>query len=258
MATAFQQTESRAPTKVHVSLHDVSPAFAVEVEMALALAAEHGARPALLVVPNYHEQWPLLDHPAFVDRLQDLAEKGHETYLHGLFHKSRPKISADLAASGLATRALWYFAQHGASDHEAEFRDLTPDEAAARLCEGERTLAIAGLPIHGFVPPAWSMPRWLLSMLGERGYRFCEDHLRVYDPQGRRSRVSAVLNYATRTPARLVSTLAYCRAALPLSTFLPTRIAIHPADMRFDLVRREIARLLRSCDGRFASGPDLF
>jgi predicted deacetylase len=245
--------------RVHVSLHDVSPAFAEEVDMALELAAEHGVRPALLVVPNFHEAWPLLDHPFFVARLQQLAAEGHEIYLHGFLHKSRARMAPALAAQGLSARLLWYFAQHGASNHEAEFSDLLPEEAAARLLDGERVLAGAGLPIAGFVPPAWSMRRWLLPMLAARGYRFCEDHMRVYDPAKGLSRLSAVLNYATRSPARLMSTVLYCRAALPASRFAPARIAIHPADMRYRLVRHEIERLLERCEGRFATrGGDLW
>jgi predicted deacetylase len=242
-------------SKVHVSLHDVSPAFADEVEMAIALAAEHGVRPTLLVVPNFHGRWPLADHPSFVHRLQELAALGHEIYLHGLLHQSRGRIPKDLP---LSERARWYFAQHGASNHEAEFSDVTPEEAAARLAEGEGALASAGLTVEGFVPPAWSMPPWLVPLLAARGYRFCEDHTRVYDPAMGRSRISAVLNYATRTPARLVSTLLYCRAVLPLVRTLPARIAIHPADMHYRLIRNELARLFDRCAGRFAPrGRDL-
>lgn len=220
--------------------------------MALELAAEYGARPALLVVPNFHGQWPLLDHPSFVKRLRDLAAAGHAIYLHGLLHQSRPRISPALASRGVSARLAWYFAQRGASNHEAEFSDLTQEEAAERLDEGERVLAAAGLNKTGFVPPAWSMPRWLVPMLAARGYRFSEDHTHVYDPVAGRSRFSAVFNYATRTPARLLSTVVYCRAALPLSRLAPARIAIHPGDMRFMLVRRELARLLSSCQGHFA------
>jgi hypothetical protein len=38
--------------------------------------------------------------------------------------------------------------------------------------------------------------------------------------------------------------VAFCRVAMPLAALAPTRIAIHPADMRFEVLRREIARLL--------------
>jgi predicted deacetylase len=242
-----------SPGNVHVSLHDVSPAFVDEIEMALTLAGERGAKPALLVVPNFHGEWPLLDYPSFVQRLCDLAARGHEIYLHGLLHQSRPRMSNELASGGLSAWIQWQVAQRGASDHEAEFSDLTREEAAQRIAEGERVLKAAGVSIAGFVPPAWSMPRWLLPMLAERGYRFCEDHMRVYDPAAGRSHFSLVLNYATRTPMRLVSTLAYCRAALPIALVARARIAIHPGDMRYSIVRHELTRLLDRCRDRFAA-----
>src|SRR5690606_7029742 len=116
----------------------------------------------------------------------------------------------------------------------------------------------AGLTIKGFVAPAWSMPRWVLSLLGERGYAFSEDHVRVYDPAARRARASLVLNFASRTPGRLVSSVAWCRIARPARRLVPARIAIHPADMRFALLRGETESLLRWAGGDFvATGAGL-
>ncbi|HEX3343355.1 MAG TPA: DUF2334 domain-containing protein, partial [Polyangiaceae bacterium] len=57
---------------VHVSIHDVSPAWSAEVEDALALCHAAGARPALLVVPNFHGTAPLLADAPFCARLRDL------------------------------------------------------------------------------------------------------------------------------------------------------------------------------------------
>lgn len=136
--------------------------------------------------------------------------------------------------------------------------DVAPDEGRARIDEGERVLRDAGLRLDGFVAPAWAMPPWLLPALAERGYRFTEDHLRVYDPAGGRATPSVVLNWATRSPARIVSTLAWCRLARHARAFFPARIAIHPADMGFLAVRRRIEGLLAWARGDFVSrGADL-
>jgi predicted deacetylase len=239
---------------VHVSIHDVSPAWEREVEEALALAADVGVKPALLVVPNFHGRWPLLDHPEFCARLRDLQGRGHEIYLHGFFHKSRPlgADDADLPArpahgtheSGAPSRLAWIFAQRIASGGEAEFSDVSRDEAVERLDRGERVLGDAGLTIDGFIAPAWSMPAWLLPLLGARGYRFSEDHTRVYDPSRGRAKASVVLNYASRTKARMLSTVAYCRVAKHARALFPARVAIHPGDMRVPLLQREVRALL--------------
>jgi predicted deacetylase len=232
---------------VHVSIHDVSPAWEHEVELALEAAHGHGVRPALLVVPDFHGRAPLVDHSGYCDRLRQLQSDGHEIYLHGYYHQAR---AAD-PALGMADRARHAFAQKIVSGGEAEFSDVSPEEALRRLDDGERMLRDAGLAISGFVAPAWSMPAWVLALLGERGYSFTEDHTRIYDPASQRSRASVVLNYASRTPGRLLSSVAWCRIARPARRILPARIAIHPADMKYALLRAEIESLLTWGAGDF-------
>lgn len=251
--------------RVHVSIHDVSPAFAPELEEALAACAAVGARPALLVVPDFHGQWPLGAHPEFCARLRSLQAEGHEIFLHGFFHKARtgdPGRDVGLpprrGTAGRPGRLRSAFAQRVASGGEAEFSDLSRDEGVERLAEGERVLEEAGLRVDGFVPPAWSMERWLLPLLAERGYRYCEDHGRVYDPAAGRARASVVLNYATRTPGRLASSVAWCRVARYAGAVLPARIALHPGDVRMPGLRGEIAGLLRwGAGGEMVRGAEL-
>jgi predicted deacetylase len=244
---------------VHVSIHDVSPLWEREIDVALGMAHARGAKPALLVVPNFHGKAPLGDHPKYIDRLRALERDGHEVYLHGFYHRSRGWGEVDRSEAGAGGRLRHLFAQRVVSGSEAEFSDVSPSEAVSRLDDGERVLRDAGLTITGFIAPAWSMPPFVLKLLGERGYRFTEDHVRVYDPSHSRSRASVVLNYASRTPGRLLSSVAWCRIARPARRFLPARIAIHPADMRFALLRNEVESLLDWGRGDFAeTGPALF
>ena len=229
----------RRPT--HVSIHDVSPAFEAEIDDALAACDEVGARPGLLVVPNFHGEWPLESHPRFVDRLRELARAGHEILLHGFFHR----------ASGRGRGLRSAFAQRVASAGEAEFADLDRAEGEARLDDGAAMLQRLGLVPSGFVAPAWQMARWVLPALGARGFRYAEDHFRVYDPVARRARASLVLNFASRTPARLVSSALFVRAARPARALVPTRVALHPGDMRSAVLRRETRSLLRAARAAF-------
>lgn len=247
---------------VHVSIHDVSPAFSDEVEDALALCHAAGARPALLVVPDFHGRAPLLEHPRFCERLRALQADGHEVYLHGFHHRSSDRWrtrSGRRGGGGAQTgRLRWLFAQRVVSSGEAEMSDVGADEGRELLERGEDVLARAGLRIDGYVAPAWSMPRWLVPLLGERGYRFTEDHLRVYDPTTGGSRPTVLLNWASRTPSRMLSTVAWCRVARHGSALLPARIALHPGDVRLLFLRREIERMLRWAGGDFvARGADL-
>jgi uncharacterized protein len=237
---------------VHVSIHDVSPVWANEVEAALELCAAAKVRPALLVVPNFHASSPLLGDGRFCERLRDLQAQGHEVYLHGFLHQGPARFDANRRS----LRRL--FAQRVVSNGEAEMSEISPSEGRSRLEEGERILATAGLRVDGFVPPAWWMPHWFPFVLAERGYRFAEDHLHVYDPLARRARASVVLNWASRSPARLAATLAWCRAAKHARALVPARIAIHPADMGFLVLRREIVRFLSWARGDIVScGGDL-
>lgn len=228
---------------VHISIHDVTPANAAAVELALARCAAVGAHPALLVVPNFHGQWPLGDHPEFCARLRELQAAGHEVYLHGYFHEAgMAPLTGD--SSGRAGGMRRLLAQRIGSAGEAELSDISASEARRRLELGEDMFARAGLRADGFVPPAWSMPRWMHDVLCERGYRFTEDHLRVYDPLRQRARPTVLLNYASRSPGRLVSTVLWCRTARRARALLPARIAIHPGDMHHPLLRHEIDVLL--------------
>lgn len=226
---------------IHVSIHDVSPAFEREIDDALDACERVGATPALLVVPNFHGQWPLEEHPAFVARLRELEQRGHEILLHGFFHR----------ASGTPRGLRSQFAQRVASAGEAEFADLSREEGERRLDDGATRLRELGLRIAGFVAPAWQMAPWVLASLAARGFRYAEDHFRVYDPVERRARPSLVLNFASRTPARLWSSALFVRAARPLRGFLPTRIALHPGDMRSRVLRREVESLLAAARGTF-------
>ncbi len=245
---------------VHVSIHDVSPAWAHEVEEALDLCHARGIRPALLVVPDFHGRAPLLGDDRFCARLRELQASGHEIYLHGYFHRSREAYGDGRDASDRSPggRLAWLFAQRVVSGGEAEMSDVSAEEGRARLARGEAVLRDAGLRIDGYVAPAWSMPPWLLPVLAARGYRFTEDHTRVYDPLAGRSRASVVLNWASRSPGRLLSTVAWCRVAERAPARLPARVAIHPGDMGYLLLRQEIARQLARAQGdAVARGADL-
>lgn len=226
---------------ISVSIHDVSPAFEREIDDALAACAKVSAKPALLVVPNFHGKWPLDRYPAFIDRLRALRDDGHEIILHGFFHVSDGGS---------------FFAQKIASAGEAEFADLAQSEGERRIDEGKKILEDIGLAPDGFIAPAWQMARWVLPSLASRGFRYAEDHLHVYDPAGGRRKRSLVLNFASRTPARLWSSVAFVRAATPFRRVVRTRIAIHPGDMRSSFLRREVHRVL-AAPGAFVSARSL-
>jgi uncharacterized protein len=216
---------------IHVSLHDVSPLWSREIDDALALAREYNVRPSLLVVPNFHARAPLAEHGAFVDRVRALATDGHKVILHGFFHRADTMTNV--------------FRQKVVSGGEAEFSALDRDQAARRLDQGLALFAELGLTTDAFIAPAWSFHPWLLELLRARGIRYTEDHFFTYDLAAMTRRPSLLLNYATRTHERLFTTTVFNRAASSIAQRVPTRVAIHPKDMHFLLLRRELERLLK-------------
>lgn len=234
---------------IHVSIHDVSPRFSSEIEHAIWLCRARGVSPALLVVPNHHGDAPLDAAPDFVRRLLEFERAGSQILLHGLYHRT----------PAAPPRFGRFFRQELASAGEAEFGELNLTEAAERIDRGLTMFAKLGLPVHGFVPPAWILPRRLLPALASRNIRYTESHFGVTDPVSGRRRASAVMNFATRTRGRLLTSVTYVRAARFLRRAVPLRIAIHPPDLRSPLALRETVRLLDWAQGDFVHRvEDLF
>ncbi len=240
---------------VHVSIHDVSPAWEREVEQALALCAAIGSRPALLVVPDMHHRAALGVHPAYCDRLRALSAAGHEVYLHGYHHVAPPR-----ADDGVGEGVRYFFAQRVVSAGEAEFAALEQRPGEALLDRGLAELRALGLTVEGFVPPAWARRAWLLPALRARAIPFTEDQLFVYQPVTGERRLCPAINYASRTLGRRISSVAYARLArLYPRAGLSVRVAIHPADLRHEVLVRETRALLDWARGRTTDrAMDLF
>jgi hypothetical protein len=233
---------------VFVSLHDVTPAFASEVGLALRIAKELRIKPALGVVPNFHRQWDLRDHPGFTAQLREWQRAGHAIYLHGFYHLADPTSS-------------WggFVRQRIMSAGEAEFGELTPQQARDRVRTGLAIFAEVGLKCEGFIPPAWVMPAWLLPILAEHGIAYTENHTRIFNPLRGTSQANLVLNFASRTPGRLLSSVVLTKAASRLVGWVSCRIAMHPADMHYELLRAQMVELLTLAQNRVvAHGEDLF
>ncbi len=218
--------------KLHVSIHDVSPAYEAQVFHLLDLCHARGIKPALLVVPNFHQRAPLADAPTFVDAVRMLGVD-HELFLHGYTHRS---------AERTGMRA--FVDQRIVSAGEAEFSNLTVTECAALVDAGERVMRDLSLRIDGFVPPAWTMPKGLVEVLAARGYAYTEDHLTVQRPKTGEVWPSLVVNFASRSQTRAITTTVFSRLSMLLSLGVRTRVALHPTDLRVPFLHNEIARLL--------------
>jgi predicted deacetylase len=226
--------------RLFVSVHDVGPRFAPELEkLADRLTSLLGGfRFAMLVVPNHWGEGPLTANGDFARTLRRWAAEGVEMFVHGWFHRD------DAAHNGLARLK----ARHLTAG-EGEFLGLSATEAARRMADGKALLEdIIGRPASGFVAPAWLYGAGALEALAASGFPLAEDHMRVWSPQSDATLARGpVITWATRTPARTVSSLAF--AALARTALKPlkdVRIAVHPGDVTKESTLASIDRTVQS------------
>jgi len=218
-----------------VAIHDVSPARAAGITRLWEICAERGVVPALLMVPNWHGEWPLEQYPEFMDWVRARAANGAEIVLHGERHDE----------VGLPRRAADHCRAWGKTAGEAEFLTLDAAGARERVTRGLDYLRRFGLDPVGFVPPAWLAREATYRAAAAAGLRFSEDdHSVRLLASGRRIR-SPVVRWSARTRARAWGSVivARGRCLLQRRASVP-RIALHPGDLDHPAVVRSLTHTL--------------
>jgi predicted deacetylase len=205
-----------------VSIHDVSPKYAGEIDRLVSLVESRTGvgRFAMLVVPDFWDEAPIARDRGFQRRLRDWAAAGVEMFVHGWSHR-------DPDPKGFGARHM--------TAGEGEFSSLDRAEALRRMKEARTVVEDSiGRPAAGFVAPAWLYGRNAREAVADAGFTMAEDHLRVWHPpSGRTLSRGPVITWATRTPLRKASSLLAAAALRRLLAPLPSvRLAVHPADTR--------------------------
>ena len=225
------------------SIHDVSPRFEGEVDRLLAVLRPHvGRRIAMLVVPNYWGEAPIVPGSPFAARLRDWADAGAEIFLHGYFHRDRSRHRT--ASDRLRARFM--------TAGEGEFLGLSRDTAARRMVEGKALLEdVIGRAVDGFVAPAWLYGGGARAAMAELAIPIAEDHFRIWSPvHGARLARGPVITWASRSRPRLASSL-LAAAALRHAPAHVLRIGVHPPDSHHPAIVRSIEKtLLAATTGR--------
>jgi predicted deacetylase len=234
-----------------VSIHDVTPAHAEAGARLWSLCAERGVRPALLVVPNWHGEWRLDQHPDFVEWLRARAAEGAEIALHGERHDE----------VGLPRRFADQLRAWGKTHREGEFLTLDAAAARERLMRGLTLLRRLGLDPIGFVPPAWLARETTYEAAAAAGLAFSEDDHSIRLLSGSRWLRSPVVRWSSRTQARAWGSVRVARArSLFQHRARYPRIALHPGDLDHPDTARSVADTLdrwlsRHSPGRYADLP---
>jgi predicted deacetylase len=225
------------PRRLVTSIHDVSPGHEDAIDRLEAQIMRHGIRKfAMLVVPNFWGEAPIMRGTPFATRLRQRADRGVEMFLHGSEHRDQ------LPHPGWLERwkATWMTAGEG------EFLGMSSGAAEGRIAAGRALIEdIIGRPVAGFVAPAWLYGAGALDALQASDIGILEDHWRIWDAgSGRTLARSPVITWATRTPARKATSLAAAAVVRTLPGPRVMRLAVHPADVTSPRVRRSISKTI--------------
>jgi predicted deacetylase len=224
-----------------VSLHDAHPGSHKAIEEQITFLAGYGiTRSSILVVPEFHHEGSVTRDPAFCDAVTAWQAGGHELVLHGYYH-DRAEAAPDSFSNFYWTRLY--------TAGEAEFLDLTMAEARRRLELGQLLFQSLGWRHTGFVAPAWLMARGLTDMLAEMGFAYTTrvNEIIALGKDGQRCTPSQSLCYSTRAGWRRVASGVwnkYLYGKLKETNLI--RLSLHPRDLEFPLMRRQIDQILRA------------
>jgi uncharacterized protein len=230
--------------KLLVSLHDATPFHLERMRKAEAVFRELGlAKITYLFVPEYHGGYLAAGDAAFTAFCRQARPFAVDWHLHGLQHLETDETAGAIAAGGLAAALKRKFMTAGegeflALDAAAQRRKLAAGKAAFHACLGVDPL--------GFVAPAWLFNAALPGLLREMGFRYTEDHRRLYRVDSGADMASPVITWATRTWLRKYGSLLVCPALARLWSRTPVlRVAMHPFDFDHPETVTNIKSVLR-------------
>jgi len=224
-----------------VSLHDAHPGSHQQIAEQVDFLARYGIiRSSILVVPEFHHQGSLLQDKSFCDSVSGWQSIGHEIVLHGYFHdrqESPPEKLSTLFWTRLYT------------NREAEFLDLSPETARLRLERGRTLFESLGWRGRGFVAPAWLMAEGLTNLLAEMGFAYTNRLREIIPllPGVNRLTHSQSLCYSTRAAWRRTASCIWNKRLFGrLRATEVIRLSLHPRDLEFPLIRRQLDQILRA------------
>ena len=224
-----------------VSLHDAHPGSQAAIAEQIAFLDGYGiTRSSILVVPDFHHEGVASRDSAFCANVAKWQAAGHELVLHGYFHdrvESPPEKLATLFWTRLYT------------SREAEFLDLPRETARQRLELGRALFASLGWQTKGFIAPAWLMAEGLTNLLAEMGFAYTTRLREIIPllPGVNRLISSQSLCYSTRAGWRRVASGIWNKQLYGrLRETNLVRLSLHPRDLEFPLIRRQVDQILRA------------
>ena len=216
-----------------VVLHDVAPSTRGACDRMLDAIGDVAELPlTLLAVPRYHCE---PTSGGFEHWLVERFGCGDEIALHGYTHQddAAPQHFFDQLRRRHYTRG------------KGEFSELGMDEALRRITAGVRWFARMGLPLHGFVAPAWLMSHGTWEALRFMDLRYTCTLRRLVLLPDRRHLTSQSIVYSASSAWRRGASVVWNRAVAASLRHNPLlRFELHPHDADHAGIRRSWQRLL--------------
>ncbi|HEX2215128.1 MAG TPA: polysaccharide deacetylase family protein [Xanthobacteraceae bacterium] len=214
--------------KLLVSLHDTTPFHLPRLHRAEALFRELGVQKATyLLIPDYHGSHPSAEHSEFVEWCRAPRPFAVDWHLHGYTH-------LDSATRDRQREASWSdtWKRRLLTAGEGEFLALDASAQRQRLQAGREVFRrCLGYEPTSFDAPAWLFNADLIPLLTELGFRYTEDHGRIYRVDTGERVAAPVITWATRTPLRKYSSIAVTPLLARIWAARPVlRVAVHPFD----------------------------
>ena len=247
-----------------VSLHDAHPGSRGQIAEQVAFLGTYGVTcSSILVVPEFHHGASAGGDGEFWDAVSAWQGAGHELVLHGYYH-DRAESPRETLSTVFWTRLY--------TNREAEFLDLPREVARDRLARGHKLFESLGWRARGFVAPAWLMAAWVPGILAEMGFAYTTTlreivpltagtNLAAAPTDGQAGTpvavppmliVSQSLCYSTRASWRRFASSVWNKHLFGrLRETNLIRLSLHPRDLEFPLLRRQIDQILRAA---FKSG----
>jgi len=224
-----------------VSLHDAHPGSQAQIAEQVEFLATYGITcSSILIVPEFHHSGPISGNKEFCEAVSNWQEKGHELVLHGYFH-DRQESPPEKLSTIFWTRLY--------TNREAEFLDLPRETARTRLEKGRTIFETQGWRGRGFVAPAWLMAEGLTNLLAEMGFAYTNNVNQIIPllPGLNQVKSSRSLCYSTRAAwRRFASGIWNKNLYSRLRDTDLIRLSLHPRDLEFPLMRRQIDQILRA------------
>ncbi|MBE3588514.1 MAG: polysaccharide deacetylase family protein [Thermoanaerobacteraceae bacterium] len=229
---------------LNVSIHDVTPVFALEIKCLLDFIRRLGVyRGTILVVPDFHGSAPLEPGTPFAAWLRSLAGEGWEMVLHGLTHQE-PARREQTGRGG----PLQYLVSRWYTSGEGEFYRLSGKAARERIERGLAILKGCGIAPAGFIAPAWLLSRESRAVLKDfRDFAFTTTLTGIHHLQSGSFYAVPAVTFSSRSSGRVFLS----RLVVPLLAGLAgrrdmVRLVLHPADARQPSILRMAGHLCRS------------